>query len=167
MNQHIHKGRLLAASIGGILLLAGCVVWIVCGASSKKAPDLYQHIEKQALPGKQQSIAVHYYAGGAEKSVLFEDVEDTDRVLMGLQSIRSRVVQVCETKEPLHTPLTRYNLFIQGRELDSIYISGGFMFYTANGKNLRPQTYVYILDKPLSDEEIAWILGENAAEPAV
>lgn len=166
MNHHLSKGRLIAAIIGGILLLTGCAVWILCGASPKKAPELYQQIEKQALLGKQQSITVNYNVDGAEKSATYEDIADTDRVLLGLQSIRSRVVQVCETREPTSPLLTHYDLYILGRELGPVYISGGFMFYTSNGKNLRPQTYVYVLNQPLSDEEIAWILGESAAESA-
>lgn len=147
--------------LAGIILFIGCVIWIIGGASPKKAPDLYKHITAQNLYGKQQSITVSYNAEGTEKSVLLNNIEETDHLLDALHAIQSIVIQVCETKEPIHVPPSNYDLYILGREMDAIYISDNLMFYTSNGLNMHPQTYIYVLSRPLSTDEINKIVGDT------
>ena len=167
MNMPLSYKKETAMIVIGFLLFAGCILWIILGTIPPKSAGLFEQISENWPLGKELKITVRTNpSAGSPQGVIYNQTEDTNRIIEGLYSLESRVEQVCETKEPIYFPPEPCDLYILGTDMGPIYIMGNLILYNANQTDRYPQTYVYILDKPLSDEEIAWILGENAAESA-
>ncbi len=167
MNMPLSYKKETAMIVIGLLLFAGSILWIILGTIPPKSAGLFEQIRENWPLGKELRIAVMIDPSvSSPQDTIYTQVEDTDRIIESLNSLESRVQQVCETKEPIYFLPQPCSLYFLGTDMGPIYIMGNLILYNANQTDRYPQTYVYILDKPISDEEIAWILGGSAAESA-
>lgn len=163
MNRWTAKYRSTLATLLGILIFTGSIVWIVLGMRLSKAPGLFEILKSPDLYGKEKRISVEstVYEGYA----IYNDVESTDKIVDFLRSLKQSVVQTLETTEPTGFYSSECDLQILSSEFSSISVDGQIVLYTSQPPGTSRQTYLYILERPLSEAEYDWLTDVSKPIP--
>lgn len=163
MNRWIAKYRSTLAALLGALIFTGSIVWVVLGMRMPKAPGLFDDLESLDLYDREKHISVASTA--YEGYAIYDDIESTDKIVDFLRSLEQKVVQTLETTEPTGFYSSECDLQILSSEFSSISFDGQIVLYTSQPPGTRRQTYLYILERPLSEAEYDWLTDVSKPIP--
>lgn len=163
MNRWTAKYRSTLAALLGILIFAGSIVWVVLGMRLPKAPGLFDDLESLNLYGREKHISVASTA--YEGYAIYDDIESTDKIVGFLRSLEQKVVQTLEITEPTGFYSSECDLQILSSNFSPISFDGQIVLYTSQPSGTSIQTYLYILEHPLSQAEYDWLTDVSKPIP--